>query len=42
VDDLRGNWGKDKDWSPAMPKDAVEKEYAEWKKAVTRTFGWVE
>ena len=42
VDDLRGNWGKDKDWTPALPKEEVEKEYAEWKKAVTRTFGWVE
>ena len=42
VEDLRANWGKDKEWDPKMAKDKVEGEYAEWKKAVTRTFDWVE
>ena len=42
VNDLRANWGKDKDWSPKMDKAEVEREYKEWKKAVTRTFDWVE
>ena len=42
VEDLRANWGKDKEWDPKMDKGAVEKEYALWKKAVTRTFDWVE
>jgi glycerol kinase len=42
VDDLRGNWGKDKEWTPAAPADRVETEYRFWKKAVTRTFDWVE
>jgi glycerol kinase len=41
-DDLRQNWGKDKEWKPSMGKDDVEREYANWKKAVTRTFDWVE
>jgi glycerol kinase len=42
VDDLRENWGKDKEWTPQMDRDEVEREYAQWKKAVTRTFDWVD
>jgi glycerol kinase len=42
VNDLRANWGKDKDWSPKMDKSEVDREYKQWKKAVTRTFDWVE
>lgn len=42
VDDLRANWGKDKEWKPVMGKDVREKLYKGWKKAVTRTFDWVE
>ncbi|HUV15188.1 MAG TPA: glycerol kinase GlpK [Pelolinea sp.] len=42
VDDLRANWGKDKEWKPMMGKDVREKLYKGWKKAVTRTFDWVE
>jgi len=42
VEDLRENWGKDKKWTPHMDKAAVDHEYALWKKAVTRTFDWVE
>ncbi len=42
VEDLRENWGKDKEWTPSMDKDAVAHEYALWKKAVTRTFDWAE
>lgn len=41
-DDLRGNWGQDKRWDPAMDESERDREYAEWKKAVTRTFDWVE
>ncbi len=40
-DDLRGNWGEDKRWTPAMDEARRESSYAEWKKAVTRTFDWV-
>jgi glycerol kinase len=40
VDDLRSNWGKDAEWKPKMDDATVAKEYAEWKKAVTRTFDW--
>ncbi len=42
VEDLRANWGKDKEWQPQMDVAEREKEYAFWKKAVTRTFDWVE
>jgi glycerol kinase len=42
VEDLRANWGKDKEWTPSMPADEVQKGYHLWKKAVTRTFDWVE
>jgi len=41
-DELRENWAKDKEWDPKMPKAESEKIYAGWKKAVTRTFDWVE
>jgi glycerol kinase len=41
VDDLRSNWGKDAEWKPKMDSATVAAEYAQWKKAVTRTFDWV-
>ena len=42
VEDLRANWAKDAEYTPKMDADLREKEYAQWKKAVTRTFDWVE
>lgn len=42
VEDLRVNWGKDKEWHPAMDEETRAKLYKGWKKAVTRTFDWVE
>jgi glycerol kinase len=42
VEDLRANWGKDKEWEPRMDPGEREREYGFWKKAVTRTFDWVE
>jgi glycerol kinase len=42
VEDLRANWGKDKEWQPQMDPGEREKDYALWKKAVTRTFDWVD
>ncbi|HEY7399698.1 MAG TPA: glycerol kinase GlpK [Actinomycetota bacterium] len=41
-EDLRANWGKDADWTPAMDEAERERQYGLWKKAVTRTFDWVE
>ena len=42
VEDLRTNWAKDKEWKPKMDATLRDKEYKNWKKAVTRTFDWVE
>ncbi len=42
VEDLRANWGKDKEWDPKLDAETREKLYKGWKKAVTRTFDWVE
>jgi glycerol kinase len=42
VEDLRANWGMDKRWEPSMDPARRDREYALWKKAVTRTFDWVE
>jgi glycerol kinase len=42
MDDLRANWGKDRQWNPQMALEEREKRYGGWKKAVTRTFDWVE
>jgi glycerol kinase len=41
-DDIRNNWAKDKEWTPNMDDAARDKTFAQWKKAVTRTFDWVE
>jgi glycerol kinase len=41
-DELRANWGKDKEWDPKMDSAHRENQYSNWKKAVTRTFDWVE
>ena len=41
-DELRLNWGKDKEWKPSMPAEKRNKLYTGWKKAVTRTFDWIE
>ena len=42
IDDLRANWAMDKTWEPKLSKDEREKGYAGWKKAIERTFNWVE
>jgi len=42
VEDLRANWGKDKEWDPKMDAMQRDKLHKGWLKAVTRTFDWVE
>ncbi len=42
VEDLRVNWQKDKEWTPKMDAATRDKDYKLWKKAVTRTFEWVD
>jgi glycerol kinase len=41
-DELRERWSEDKRWEPQMDEDRREREYRQWKKAVTRSFDWVE
>ena len=40
--ELRANWVKDKQWQPAMSTKLRKTLYSGWKKAVARTFDWVE
>ena len=42
IEDLRENWLEDKRWEPQKDQKEVEKEYRFWKKAVTKSFDWVE
>jgi len=42
VEDLRANWGKDHEWTPSMDPKHRDAQYKNWKKAVTKTFDWVE
>lgn len=42
VEGLCANWGKDKEWDPKMDPATRDALYKGWKKAVTRTFDWVE
>jgi glycerol kinase len=42
LDELRRNWEEDKTWQPTGDSEVIEKYYREWKKAVDRTFNWVE
>ena len=41
LDDLRSKWAEDHAWSPHLDRLAREQQYANWKKAVTRSFDWV-
>jgi glycerol kinase len=41
-DELRSHWGKDKEWNPKMDSAERNRLYAGWKKAVSRTFDWVD
>ncbi|MGI8573136.1 MAG: glycerol kinase GlpK [Solirubrobacteraceae bacterium] len=41
-DDLRENWAEDKRWEPQMEAEKRDEYYKYWKKAVTRTFDWLD
>jgi glycerol kinase len=41
-EDLRENWAEDKRWEPQMDEGTRKHSMHMWKKAVTRTFDWVE
>jgi glycerol kinase len=42
TDELRANWGVDHTWNPNLDEAKRASLYKGWKKAVTRTFDWVE
>ncbi len=42
TEDLRANWGVDKTWTPGMAAETRAHHYRCWKKAVQRSFGWVD
>jgi glycerol kinase len=42
LEDLRKNWGVDRTWEPSMDSDKRDALYHDWKRAVTRSFSWVE
>ena len=41
LQELRANWAVDRIWKPNMEEGAREREYRNWKRAVTRSFDWV-
>jgi glycerol kinase len=42
TDELVANWAADRRWEPSMGEPSRERLYRFWKKAVTRSFDWVE
>jgi len=42
TDELVSNWAVDQRWEPKLDEDSRERLYRFWKKAVTRSFDWVE
>ena len=40
--DVVDNWAEDKRWEPSMDGEKRDKTYRNWKKAVTKTFDWVD
>jgi glycerol kinase len=42
LEELRKNWAADKTWKPKLGERKREESYSLWKKAVTRSFDWVE
>ena len=42
IEELRALWAVERSWQPRMDEEARQKMYRSWKKAVTRSFDWVE
>ena len=42
LEDLRQNWAVDRTWEPRMEEAQRDSLYRQWKKAVARSFDWVE
>jgi len=41
LDELKKNWGLDKEWKPRMDSKRREELFQGWKKAIERTFNWI-
>jgi len=41
IDELRAHWTADRTWKPGMADPERDATYRLWKKAVTRSFDWV-
>ncbi len=42
LEELRANWAVDRTWKPQLAEAEREQLYRQWKKAVTRSFDWIE
>ncbi len=42
LEELRANWAVDRTWKPHFAEVEREQLYKQWKKAVTRSFDWME
>jgi glycerol kinase len=42
TDELRAHWSVDRTWIPCMPEETREHFYRLWKKAVTKSFDWID
>ena len=42
LDDLRNNWQEDSRWEPTMADEERNRQLRNWRKAVTKTFDWVD
>ena len=42
AEELREHWSAEKTWKPAMKQESRAQMYRQWKKAVTKSFDWVE
>jgi glycerol kinase len=42
LEELRANWAVDRTWKPSLGEMERERLYKNWKKAVTRSFDWIE
>jgi glycerol kinase len=42
LEELRANWAVARVWKPHVDRASVEELYRQWKKAVTRSFDWID
>jgi glycerol kinase len=42
LDELKSHWQRDAEWTPAMEPSVRDREYRNWRKAVEKSFGWLE